>query len=103
MARQEYYYGRQFSADEIIAAIDAVTLDDVLHVAETIVDPESLSLTVLGNVKRNKVLQELVRMTVTSNGSVEKVGRPPDGKPVTLQPAARPPTPDSGAEQAGAK
>ena len=59
--------------------------------------------TVLGNVKRNKVLQELVRMTVTSNGSVDKVGRPPDGKPLTLQPAAPAPTAGSATEQAGAK
>ena len=64
MARQEYYYGRQFSADEIIAAIDAVTLDDVLHVAETIVDPESLSLTVLGNVKSTGLSKEMLREAV---------------------------------------
>ena len=40
LARQEYYFGRQFSPDEIIAAIDAVTLEDIAHVAATIVDPE---------------------------------------------------------------
>jgi predicted Zn-dependent peptidase len=51
IARQEYYFGRQFSPDEIIEHIDAVTLEDVQHVAKTIVDPESLSLTLLGNLK----------------------------------------------------
>ena len=51
IARQEYYFGRQYSADEIIHHIDAVTLDDIRNVAATIVDPESLSLTLLGNVK----------------------------------------------------
>src|SRR5215212_7046471 len=29
IARQEYYFGRQYSADEIIGHIDAVTLDDI--------------------------------------------------------------------------
>lgn len=51
MARQEYYFGRQFSADEIIEHIDAVTLDGIRDVARTIVDPGSLSLTLLGNLK----------------------------------------------------
>jgi predicted Zn-dependent peptidase len=64
IARQEYYYGRQFSPDEIIAAIDAVTLDDVQQVAETIVDPESLSLTVLGNVKTAGISTEMLREAV---------------------------------------
>jgi predicted Zn-dependent peptidase len=51
IARQEYYFGRQYSPDEIIEHIDNVTLDDIQSVAATIVDPESLSLTLLGNVK----------------------------------------------------
>jgi predicted Zn-dependent peptidase len=64
MARQEYYYGRQFSPDEIIAAIDDVTLDDIQRVAETIVDPESLSLTLLGNVKPSGISTEMLREAV---------------------------------------
>ncbi|HEX8172000.1 MAG TPA: pitrilysin family protein [Thermoanaerobaculia bacterium] len=51
IARQEYYFGRQYSPDEIIAAIDRVTLEDIQSIARTVVDPESLSLTLLGNVK----------------------------------------------------
>jgi predicted Zn-dependent peptidase len=61
MARQEYYYGRQYSPDEIIAAIDGVTLDDIQHVAQTIVDPESLSLTLIGNVKPSAASTEMLR------------------------------------------
>jgi predicted Zn-dependent peptidase len=61
IARQEYYFGRQFSADEIIAAIDAVTLDDIQRVAETIVDPESLSLTLLGNLKSPGISVDALR------------------------------------------
>jgi predicted Zn-dependent peptidase len=64
IARQEYYFGRQFSADEIIEHIDAVTLDDIRNVARTIVDPESLSLTLLGNVKLPGVSTDFLREAV---------------------------------------
>lgn len=58
IARQEYYFGRQISADEIIEQIDAVTLDDIQAVASTIVDPDSLSLTLIGNLKDPGVTAE---------------------------------------------
>jgi predicted Zn-dependent peptidase len=58
IARQEYYFGRQFSPDEIIRHIDAVTLDDIQSVAATIVDPGSLSLTLLGNLKKPGISTE---------------------------------------------
>ncbi len=64
IARQEYYFGRQFSPDEIIEHIDMVTLDDIRRVAEVIVDPESLSLTMLGNVKKAGITAELLREAV---------------------------------------
>ena len=64
IARQEYYYGRQFSPDEIIQHIDAVSLEDILRVAETIVDPASLSLTLLGNLKRPGISTETLREAV---------------------------------------
>ena len=61
LARQEYYFGRQFSPDEITAAIDAVTLEDIANVAATIVDPESLSLTLLGNLKSPGISTDMLR------------------------------------------
>jgi predicted Zn-dependent peptidase len=64
IARQEYYFGRQFSADEIIAAIDAVTLENIQQVAHTIVDPESLSLTLLGNLKSPGISVDALREAV---------------------------------------
>jgi len=64
IARQEYYFGRQFSADEIIAHIDAVTLDDIQQVAQTIVDPDSLSLTLLGNLKSPGISTDALRQAV---------------------------------------
>jgi predicted Zn-dependent peptidase len=64
IARQEYYFGRQFSPDEIIEHIDAVTLDDLQRVADTIVDPESLSLTMLGNLKSPGISTDFLREAV---------------------------------------
>ena len=64
LARQEYYFGRQFSPDEITAAIDAVTLDDIAYVAGAIVDPESLSLTLIGNLKSPGISTDMLRQAV---------------------------------------
>ncbi|HEV7242003.1 MAG TPA: pitrilysin family protein [Thermoanaerobaculia bacterium] len=64
IARQEYYFGRQYSPDEIIEHIDAVTLDDLQAAARTVVDPESLSLTMLGNVKDPGITTEFLRDAV---------------------------------------
>jgi predicted Zn-dependent peptidase len=64
IARQEYYFGRQFSPDEIIRQIDAVTLDDIHAVAQTIVDPGSLSLTLLGNLKSPGISMDALREAV---------------------------------------
>ncbi len=64
IARQEYYFGRQFTADEIIAQIDAVTLENIQQVAQTIVDPGSLSLTLLGNLKAPGISTDMLREAV---------------------------------------
>ena len=64
IARQEYYFGRQFTPDEIIEHIDAVTLEDLQRAAQTVVDPESLSLTMLGNVKDTGITAEFLRDAV---------------------------------------
>jgi predicted Zn-dependent peptidase len=64
IARQEYYFGRQFTPDEIIRHIDAVTLEDIQDVARTIVDPSSLSLTLLGNLKSPGISTDALRAAV---------------------------------------
>ncbi|HEX7150693.1 MAG TPA: pitrilysin family protein [Thermoanaerobaculia bacterium] len=61
LARQEYYFGRQFTPDEIIHQIDAVTLEDIQRVAERIVDPHSLSATLLGNLKSPAISTAMLR------------------------------------------
>src|SRR5688500_20329890 len=42
LARQEYYFGRQYSAGEIIEHIDAVTLEGIQSVPATIDDADRL-------------------------------------------------------------
>ncbi len=48
LARQEMYFGRHVSLDEIIAGIERVTPDDVLRVAGDLFRQEAVGVTVLG-------------------------------------------------------
>src|SRR5919197_5769581 len=50
LARQEMYFGRFFTLDELVESIEMVTEDDVLRVAQTFFDPKQIALTVLGNL-----------------------------------------------------
>ena len=49
LARQEIYFGRQFGLDEIIAGIEAVTVEDVQRIAADIFVGE-LGMSILGNL-----------------------------------------------------
>jgi phospholipid/cholesterol/gamma-HCH transport system substrate-binding protein len=46
--------------------------------------------TILGNLKRNRILRELVRMTVTNDGSLNKAGQPVGGSDVRTVPPPPP-------------
>src|SRR5437762_3998708 len=50
LARQELYFGRFYSLDEILSSIDAVTREDVQSLAKEFFRPEQISATVLGPV-----------------------------------------------------
>ncbi len=64
LARQEYYFGRQFGPDEIIERIEAVTVNDISRIADATVDPDSISLTLLGNLDEPGVSVEDLRGAV---------------------------------------
>ncbi|HET8798449.1 MAG TPA: pitrilysin family protein, partial [Thermoanaerobaculia bacterium] len=64
IARQEYYFGRQYSPDEIIEQIDAVTREDLHRIAQTILRGDSLSLTLLGNMKDPGITTEFLRQAL---------------------------------------
>jgi len=48
LARDEMYFGRSFSPDELLAAVDAVTTEDVQGVAREFFQPQLLGATLLG-------------------------------------------------------
>jgi predicted Zn-dependent peptidase len=50
LARQQMYWGRFFSLDEITAEIDRVTAADLQRLANQLLHPDQLALTLLGNL-----------------------------------------------------
>lgn len=50
LARHEIFFGRQFTADETLREVEAVTAQDVQRVANEIFRPEALALVVVGFV-----------------------------------------------------
>lgn len=55
LARQEMYFGRHFSMDEIAREVEAVTAEDVLGVAQDLLEPGRIALTVLGPLNGNRI------------------------------------------------
>ncbi len=51
IAKNEIYFGRDVPLEEVAAAVDAVTNDDVVRVGERLFRPGTLALTVLGDLK----------------------------------------------------
>ena len=58
LARQEMYRDRTTSLDEMLAAIERVTAEDVLRLADRFFVNGSLAVTVLGNVNGLKVTSD---------------------------------------------
>ena len=58
LARQEMYFGRFFSLDELVESIESVTADDVQRIAVAFFDPKQIALTVLGNLENLKIGRE---------------------------------------------
>ncbi len=58
LARQEMYFGRFVTLDEIVREIDAVTVASVHQVARELFRPEAIALTVLGKLGGLKVRRE---------------------------------------------
>src|SRR6266536_168167 len=50
LARQEMYFGRFFSLDELVESIEGVTAADVQGIAQKFFDQKQIGLTVLGNL-----------------------------------------------------
>jgi predicted Zn-dependent peptidase len=55
LARQQMYWGRFFSLDEITTEIDRVTVADLQHLANQLLQPDNMALTFLGNLGNLKL------------------------------------------------
>jgi len=58
LARQEMYFDRFFSMDELLQKIEAVTADELQHLANEFFHTESIAITVLGNLNGLKLQRE---------------------------------------------
>jgi predicted Zn-dependent peptidase len=58
LARQEMYFGRFFTHDELLAAIEAVTREQVQAAASEFFRPEQVAATVVGNLDGFKLSRE---------------------------------------------
>lgn len=55
IARQEIYFGRYFSSDEIIRDVDAVRIGQVSDVLERLISKDSIAITALGPVTEKDI------------------------------------------------
>jgi len=55
LARQELYFGRHYSTDEIIKSIDALTREEIRDLARELLKPEKIGAAVLGNLEGFKL------------------------------------------------
>jgi predicted Zn-dependent peptidase len=58
LARQEMYFGRFFTLDELVESIEAVSAGDIRKIAQTFFDARQIGLTVLGNLENFKIGRE---------------------------------------------
>jgi len=60
LARQEMYFGRFFSLDEVIASIDAVTAERIAAITREFFRTDRISLTVLGRLDGLKIGRKML-------------------------------------------
>ena len=61
IAKNEIYFGRDVPIEEVAAGIDGVENADVMRIAARLFQPGTLALTVLGNLKGERVDDEVLR------------------------------------------
>jgi predicted Zn-dependent peptidase len=58
LARQELYFGRFFTLDELVESIESVSAADVQRIAQAFFEPKQIGLTVLGNLENFRISRE---------------------------------------------
>jgi predicted Zn-dependent peptidase len=61
IAKNEIYFGRDVSVEEVAAGLDAVTNDDIVRVGTRLFYPRLLGCTVLGDLKGERLGDEVLR------------------------------------------
>jgi predicted Zn-dependent peptidase len=57
LARQEFYFGRQFTVNEILEGIDGVTKEEVLDLSRELFDSDRCTLAILGQASKVAMAQ----------------------------------------------
>jgi predicted Zn-dependent peptidase len=60
LARQEMYFGRSLTLDEMIRQIEAVTAEEIAGIAREFFRTEKIALTVLGRLNGMKVTRKML-------------------------------------------
>jgi len=58
LARQEMYFQRFFTLDELIESVEQVTREQLQEIARDFFRPEQIAVTVLGNLNGFKITRE---------------------------------------------
>jgi predicted Zn-dependent peptidase len=58
LARQEIYFKRFFTLDEMLESIEAVTAEQVQKIAQEFFDPKNITLAMLGNLGDFRIRRE---------------------------------------------
>jgi predicted Zn-dependent peptidase len=58
LARQEMYFGKFFTLDELVEGIESVTADNIRSIAQKFFDPRQIALTILGNLENFRIGRE---------------------------------------------
>jgi len=62
IARQEIYFGKYLSVDEVIKGVESVTPEHVLRLARQLFVPENISLSILGPLAKSDLPDTLLEI-----------------------------------------
>jgi len=62
LAKNEIYFGRDVTIDEVMASIDAVTAEGVRGLAQKMFKKDSLALAIVGGVEKEDIPEELLKI-----------------------------------------
>lgn len=61
LAQNEIHFGRYVPLQEIVSNVESVVEDDILHLAQRLLEPETFALTMLGPVSEEKSFKKIMQ------------------------------------------